>query len=505
MTTAAQVEVEGGDYTGGWTAWREVVGGTPEDYVREWGGQLVTRRALAAAPDPGPRGDLPPPDEPPDEEYLAAVLADDPTAGRPFPLRVTEELLRLRAREEAQRILRQEQAGAEPDFVRLDRFLAIDDEPEQYRVDGLWPVGGRIICAAQWKAGKTTARDNLVRSLADGERFLGRFTVHRPAGQVVIIDNELDERMLRRWLRDQGIRNEQSVSVLALRGQTATFNPLDPDNRARWAAKLRHLNAAVVLFDCLRPVLDALGLSEDKDAGRFLTAFDALLHEAAVGEAVVIHHMGHTGERSRGDSVLRGWPDVEWQLLREKTDDGDQEPNARRFFRAYGRDVDVPEGLLTYDHDTRRLTLAGGTRKDAKADAGVPEILAYLDANPGATQRGVEAALKDALGGPKAARAALKRAIATDLVDVADGPNRSHLHFLTTPGAPGAPAVRPEHPAHPGGECASAPIGAHGAPPPPPEAEQLDLDRAHSAPEGNPVPAEQAEDEPDPWTQDGTS
>jgi hypothetical protein len=46
--------------------------------------------------------------------------------------------------------------------------------------------------------------------------------------------------------------------------------------RAEWARKLRDLDAAVVILDCLRPVLDALGLDESHDAGRLLVALDEL-------------------------------------------------------------------------------------------------------------------------------------------------------------------------------------------------------------------------------------
>ncbi len=62
--------------------------------------------------------------------------------------------------------------------------------------------------------------------------------------------------------------------------------------RAWWAVQLLQDRSSIVLFGCLRPVLDALGLSEDKDAGRFLVAFDALLAEAAVSECLIVHNMG---------------------------------------------------------------------------------------------------------------------------------------------------------------------------------------------------------------------
>jgi hypothetical protein len=146
----------------------------------------------------------------------------------------------------------------------------------------------------------------------------------------------------------------------------------------------------VLLFDCLRPVLDALGLDESHDAGRFLVAFDALLLEAGIGEGGIAHHMGHVGERSRGDSRLRDWPDVEWRLVRDKSNDDETDPAAARYFAAYGRDVDQPEQLLGYDSATRRLTIAGGSRKNAKAEALVAAVVQYVADNPRCAQDPIE-------------------------------------------------------------------------------------------------------------------
>ena len=374
-----------------------------------------------------------------------------------YKRRVAAEVCNLKAREEATRIVRKERAGAldQPSLVSLTDFLAVEDELAQYRVDGVWPVGGRVVLAAQYKAGKTTLRNNLLRSLVDGVSFLGEFRVEPFEGTVVLIDNELDERMLRRWLRDQGIKNTDRVHVLSLRGRVGSFDLLDDQVRARFANMIRDVNGAVILFDCLRPVLDALGLSEDKDAGRFLVAFDALLAESGASEAVVIHHMGHSGERSRGDTRLRDWPDVEWQLIRETTG-GEQAAEARRFFKAYGRDVNVPEGLLEYDEETRRVTLTGGSRRQTAADKLIPAVLGYLDTHPGVSQRTIEEGLKEHARAD--VRAAIKQGERQGLVRTAPGPKNATNHWVddgdvqvSAPSAPGARQRAAE-------ECASAPI-----------------------------------------------
>ena len=60
--------------------------------------------------------------------------------------------------------------------------------------------------------------------------------------------------------------------------------------------------------------------------GAYSRHFDELLSEARIGEGVFVHHMGHYGERARGDSRLRDWPDGEWRLVRQA-----EGPTAPRF------------------------------------------------------------------------------------------------------------------------------------------------------------------------------
>ena len=391
----------------------------------------------------------------------ALVTTANPDTPDAFTAAVAVEVGRLRVREAAARVVRLERAGALPEapLIPLGAFLAVLDPPQRYRIEAVLPIGARVIFVAPAKLGKTTLRDNTVRSLADGERFLGQFAIQAFEGVVVVFDDELDERMLRRWLRDQHIVHVERVVVVSLRGRLSSFDLLDPDNRAGWAVKLRSVGAAVVVLDCLRAVLDAHGLSEDKDAGRFLVAFDELLREAGVGEALVVHHAGHGAERSRGDSRIRDWPDVEWTLVREKDEEGHEMADGRRFFAAHGRDVDVPEGLLEYDAVTRRLRLAGGSRKETAADALIPELLEYLTNHPGASGRQIEAALSPPNHRAKV-RQALSRAIRTGQIATSPGPRRSTLHTVSPVSAPvrhSAPPVCQRS----SEQCASAYVNTH--------------------------------------------
>ncbi|MFC7448672.1 AAA family ATPase [Rhodococcus daqingensis] len=349
-------------------------------------------------------------------------------------IQVKGELSKLLVREEArsrlQALKNASTLAAITPPVSLTDFLAIPDEDTKYRVDELFPVGGRIMLSAQFKAGKTTLVGNLIRSLVDGDPFLGKFATE-PVGQVTLLDNELDQRTLRGWLRDQGIENVQAVKVLSMRGRVGSFNILDSDVRARWAEVLAGTNFLVL--DVLRPVLDAIGLDENRDAGRFLVAFDSLLAEAGIDEAAVIHHMGHSGERARGDSRLQDWPDALWRLVRQN-----DEPNSARYFSAFGRDVDVAEGQLTYDVRNRNLTYATGSRKEAvdtvAEAAALPDILEFVGRNPYSSGRDIIAAVTKQGHPQKVARAALKGAASGGHVATCPGPRGATLHTLVEAG-----------------------------------------------------------------------
>lgn len=297
----------------------------------------------------------PDPDELSEEDQAFVDQMDERTE---FAKEVAHEAHRIKVRDEARRrVAREERDQLErPHLVSLDEFLARPLDDPTYRVDNLWPTGGRVLLSAQWKAGKTTLTGNLIRALADGTPFLDQFEV-RPAQRIVLIDNELDDRTLQRWLTDQRVTNTPTVHLLPLRGRVSTFDIFDTETRAEWAKELA--GADIIVLDCLRPIFDAFGLDENHEAGKFLVAFDTLLADIGHTEAVVVHHMGHGPERSRGDSRLMDWPDALWKLVRDKDDEdeGMDDPSGARYFSAFGRDVDHPQAELAYDPDTRHLTL----------------------------------------------------------------------------------------------------------------------------------------------------
>lgn len=360
-----------------------------------------------------------------DLERAIRGMGDDERAGR-----VEDEAELLRIRNEARRLVDAEERPdpAWPEVLTLRERLERPQDPVAWRIEGWQPAGARVVLAAQYKAGKTTLTGNLTRSLVDGTPFLGRDTVSPMTGTVAVFDFEMSSRQLDTWLREQGIVNGDRVVVLPMRGSASAFNLLDPGTRSQWAELLVDRGVGYLIWDCLRPVMDALGLDENHDAGRLLTAFDALLAESGIGEAAIVHHMGHSGERSRGDSRLRDWPDVEWRLVRESEDE-----TSPRYLSAFGRDVDMPESKLAYDPQTRRLTLAGGNRGQVATSAALTDVLALLEDGP-LSQSVIEKRLGEAAEHKRAAvREALRNGVASNWIRVETGDRGARIHSLNTP------------------------------------------------------------------------
>ncbi|BCO41203.1 hypothetical protein MINTM001_23420 [Mycobacterium paraintracellulare] len=292
-----------------------------------------------------------------------------------------------------------------PPITSLADLLAEDDDPVRMRIEQVWPMGGaKGSLAAPAGAGKTNFNINLICSLADCEPFLGAFDVHPTDVRIAVIDLEMNKPMTRRWLRRRGVRNlDAVVDVVNLRGNPGLFDMGNDRLRDMWARRLRDQGVNFVTFDCLKPVLDIMGLNENTEMGKFLTPFDVMLTEAQVDDVLVYHHTGHAsgaaGERARGDSTLLGWTDVNLKIIRN--DDGD------RFFAASKvRDAEepAPEGLLTFDPAAGRLTYTGENRAATAVTENIEKRMhAVLDVLADAATDGTDemnaTAIRSAVGG----------------------------------------------------------------------------------------------------------
>ncbi len=339
------------------------------------------------------------------ESALIVATARDAAQRADIARRIDEAARRYyvedRGRSAARDMLSRERLAGlslpEPSLLR--DFLNEPIPPDSWRIADLWPAGGNVLLSATAKAGKTHVLLNLIRSLVDGDRFLGIYPVQRlEAGRVTSLDFELGRSLWQRWLGQQRIIHDDQVVTWAMRGQAATFNLLDPSLNRMWSERLKALETRVLTIDCLGPVLSAAGLDESKthEVGAFLEALAEMASRARIEELVLVHHMGHGAERARGSSRLMDWPDALWNVVRP-AEETEGRPGAApkvnmagpRWFNAYGRDVNVPESLMVYNPDTGRIVLGEGTRQEVEADHVIGQVLAYAHQNPGRSERDI--------------------------------------------------------------------------------------------------------------------
>ena len=104
------------------------------------------------------------------------------------------------------------------EVLTLRERLARPADPVTYRIEGWQPLNSRVLLAAQFKAGKTRLVGNHIRSLADGDNWLGQHPVAPVEGTVVLLDFEMSPRQLDAWLRDQRIMHDDRVIAIPMHG-----------------------------------------------------------------------------------------------------------------------------------------------------------------------------------------------------------------------------------------------------------------------------------------------
>ena len=300
---------------------------------------------------------------------------------------VAHEVRRLRVRKLAQQAVRDaERAEAEPfDAGTLAELLA-RPKPPRGRVEGLIPWEASALLVAQRKAGKTTATLNLARCLLTGERFLDRFDVRPVRGRVGLLNYEVSGAQLAAWADDHEVPDGR-LFVVNLRGRR---NPLDHEgDRAALADLLRAHEVETLIVDPFGRAYSGESQNDAAAVGQWLVGLDRFARsEVGALDLILTAHAGWNGERTRGSSALEDWADVIMTMTRDENTDA-------RYLRAEGRDVELPEDRLDYDHETRTLSLSGdGSRKTAgatKRDAETAEDIldALADAPEGLSGKGL--------------------------------------------------------------------------------------------------------------------
>lgn len=312
---------------------------------------------------------------------------------RLFEHDVALEAGRIRVREEARRrVAAERREAAEPfDHGTLAEILARPPEPPM-RIDQLMPWESAALAVAMRKTGKTTLTANLSRCLLTGEDFLDAYGVRPLDGDLAMLNFEVSGAQLARWFHDAQVPAER-CHIVNLRGRR---NPLaNEEDRGQLAELLRSRGVEALIVDPFGRAYTGSSQNDAGEVGAWLSDLDRFTRgEVGARDLLLTAHAGWNGERTRGSTALEDWADVIWTMTR---DDGD---DPKRYFRAEGRDVDVPEDQLHFDPASRRLALTGhGSRKASRAEKRLDDLgdlaLDIVASSPGLNGVQIEQALRD--------------------------------------------------------------------------------------------------------------
>ena len=335
----------------------------------------------------------------------------------------TRMLLRLEADYRA----RQERAAGlfEPPTVvdSLEAELAQPDPEIQWTIDNLHSLGGNTTLTAGFKVGKTTFIMNLVKALADQERFLGEHDVRALEGRIGLWNFEVDAIQMRRSFRDMGIRNAARVWHLPLRGRS--LNIME-DLAYSWAVnELRRQEIEILILDPFSGVYYG-DENDNSQIAAFTKRVDQIKREAGIRDLFMPVHTGRFveegNERARGGAKLDDWADTRW-VLAKHTRTGD------RYFKAEGRRIQQDERELRFDSTSSTLTYSSftGTRRQRDGNVMKANVATYIDAHPGCSKSAIEQAIG---GKATSVRAAIAQLVQDHDVVVIQGPNRTQQHYL---------------------------------------------------------------------------
>lgn len=307
------------------------------------------------------------------------------------------------------------QEGEPERAIPLKDLLSKVISQSKWVLESLLPRFGRVFLVARAKTGKTSLAMHLLKVLADGKYFLGRFKVQEDAGRIGYMNFEMTDLQIQEWLRRQNIENLEKISIWNLRGK---LNPFRSEmSRIDLAAELRQLDIKTLVIDTFAKVFSGEA-NNNSEVSKFLMQLEEVLEEAGVEQLIMLVHAGNADKKIRGATALMDHPDGLWFLST------DEERN--RYFSAYGRDIEVAESRLIYDPITSEFTLSSDGKKSSKENSSSEKILQYIQENPGANASSID----ESIGGTKAMKIRLrKKLVDQGLVTTRKGPSNSTLYY----------------------------------------------------------------------------
>lgn len=308
--------------------------------------------------------------------------------------------------------------GQTPPGINLDDFLALEDDLEDWRVDGIISTNSTSTVVGARKVGKTTFTYNMLNAYLHGVPLLGAFKTNPVTRRIGYVNMELTDNQAKKWFRRSPIGSTDKVTVWNLRGKP---NPFRSDAAMKiFAAECKSSDIEVIFLDPFSGIFTGGGKDSlnNEEVKEFLLKLEAFKLEAGISEVVILVHAGWNTSRSRGASSLEDHPDTIMKIEEDK--------KGQRWFSAIGRDVDIEEGLLVFNKETGVLTYSLGGKKYSGVEVARERIQKAVAKKPGINST----ELMQAVGGSKADVATARRELVEEgLIEVISG-KRGALSFF---------------------------------------------------------------------------
>lgn len=327
-----------------------------------------------------------------------------------FGILTTRDLAKLKFEE-----MKFAQEGEPVMAISLISLLSTPIPKSKWVVEDLLMKAGKIFFAAKAKAGKTTVTLALLKSLADGISFLGKFKVEVPEGCIGYMNLELTEGQMQEWVARQGIRNVDKVHFWNLRGKPNPFR--SQTSRNHLIQEMQELGIKTLIIDTFAKIFSGEA-NNNSEVNRFLIMLDDVLDRAGVEQLVMLVHAGNDASKIRGATALTDHPDGIWYLI------NDDQKN--RYFSAIGRDIEIAEGQITYDKTTAELSFTGAGKRATKDLTSRERVVEFVKVNPGSNASEID----ESIGGTKAFKIKIRKQLVNDgLITVRKGPNNASQYF----------------------------------------------------------------------------
>jgi KaiC/GvpD/RAD55 family RecA-like ATPase len=275
--------------------------------------------------------------------------------------------------EEALKELRQRNTTSEPAFFTLGDFLSQSEEPLDYIVPSMLPMGETVLLAAVPKAGKTLLAIDLAFAVATGEEsFLGE---QCKRGRVLIVSVDESASSTRSKLLKRGFRASDSDWVQVM-------TRFDVSQMQALEERLESFRPSLVIIDSLRRINHGGNISENSAefADTIYTLKELLTKYSAAG--VLIHHTSKDKDaqgvnKVRGSSAITGAVWGTWQIEHQLKPVGQgknkkmvfdpKDPN--RIFSVIARDTEGQQFKIELDPENNCWLNRGDEDSDGTAAA----------------------------------------------------------------------------------------------------------------------------------------